>query len=84
MLVTGLLEPGGAGGLLLKATRFWPVCGLILLMAAMLPADVSATRPGLELDDPRVTPLWLRVTMQIRFMLWAWYVRQTARTRGLR
>jgi uncharacterized membrane protein len=56
---TGVLELAGAGGLLFDATRFWAACGLILLMAAMLPANVSAARRGIEIRGRPATPLWL-------------------------
>ena len=72
---TGILELAGAGGLLFDATRFWAACGLILLMAAMLPANVSAARRGIEIRGRPTTPLWLRVPMQILFVIWTWYVR---------
>jgi uncharacterized membrane protein len=75
ILATGVLELAGAGGLLFEATRFWAACGLILLLAAMLPANVSAARRGIEIRGRRVTPLWLRVPMQILFIIWAWYIR---------
>src|ERR1700740_2047860 len=42
VFATGVLELAGAAGLLFKPARFWAACGLILLMAAMLPANVSA------------------------------------------
>jgi len=72
---TGILELAGAGGLLFDATRFWAACGLILLMALMLPANVSAARRGIEIRGRPTTPLWLRVPMQILFVIWTWYVR---------
>jgi uncharacterized membrane protein len=72
---TGVLELAGAGGLLFNATRFWAACGLILLMAAMLPANMSAARRGIEIRGRPATPLWLRVPMQILFVIWTWYVR---------
>ena len=72
---TGILELAGAGGLLFDATRFWAACGLILLMAAILPANVSAARRGIEIRGRPTTPLWLRVPMQILFVIWTWYVR---------
>jgi len=75
VFITGVLELAGAAGRLLEATRFWAACGLILLMAAMLPANVSAARRRIELRGRRVTPLWLRVPMQVLFVAWAWYVR---------
>src|SRR5215510_6919612 len=75
VFVTGVMELAGAAGLLIKSTRFWAVCGLILLMLAMLPANISAARRGIELRGRRATPLWIRVPMQILFIIWAWYIR---------
>ena len=75
VFATGILELAGAVGLLVETTRFWAACGLILLMAAMLPANVSGARRGIEIRGHRVTPLWLRVPMQALFIVWAWYVR---------
>ena len=75
VFATGVQELAGAAGLLFDTTRFWAACGLILLMAAMLPANVSAVRRGIEIRGRRATPLWLRVPMQALFMVWAWYVK---------
>jgi uncharacterized membrane protein len=75
VFATGVLELAGAAGLVFEATRFWAACGLILLLAAMLPANISAGLRGTELRGRRVTPLWLRVPMQVLFVAWAWYVR---------
>jgi len=72
---TGVMELAGAAGLLFETTRFWAACGLILLMLAMLPANINAARRGIELRGRRPTPLWIRVPMQILFIAWAWYVR---------
>jgi uncharacterized membrane protein len=72
---TGVLELAGAIGLLFEPTRYWAACGLILLMATMLPANVSAARRGVHLRGRPPTPLWVRVPMQGLFMLWAWMVR---------
>lgn len=75
VLATGVLEIAGAAGLLFESTRFWAACGLMLLMVAMLPANVSAAHRELELRGRRVTPLWIRVPMQVLFVIWAWWVR---------
>ncbi|NYI04303.1 DoxX family protein [Allostreptomyces psammosilenae] len=42
--VTGVLEAVGAIGVLIPATTRWAAAGLILLMIAMFPANVSAAR----------------------------------------
>lgn len=73
--LTGVLELAGAIGLLIPATRPWAAYGLIALLAAMLPANISAARRGTLLRGKSPTPLWLRVPMQILFAAWAWMVR---------
>jgi uncharacterized membrane protein len=75
VLATGVLELAGAVGLLFGATRFWAALGLILLMAAMFPANISAALRKLQIRGRRVTPLWLRTPMQALFIAWAWWVR---------
>lgn len=72
---TGILELAGAAGLLFQTTRYWAAMGLILLLAALFPANVSAARRGIKLRGRLATPLWIRAPMQILFALWAWYVR---------
>jgi uncharacterized membrane protein len=67
VFATGMLELAGAAGLLFEATRFWAVCGLILLMAAMLPANVSAARRGIQLRAAK--PLRCGSGYQCRFCL---------------
>jgi uncharacterized membrane protein len=75
VFATGIAEFAGAVGLLIPATTFWAACGLIVLMAAMLPANISAARRGVLLRGRQATPLWLRVPMQVLFVVWAWSVR---------
>jgi uncharacterized membrane protein len=75
IFVTGIAELAGAAGLLIPATTFWAAVGLIVLMLAMLPANISAARRGVLLRGRAATPVWLRVPMQVLFILWAWTVR---------
>lgn len=75
VFVTGILEAAGAIGLLFQETRFWAALGLIVLMVVMLPANISAARRGIQLRGRAPTPLWIRVPMQVLFVVWAWAVR---------
>src|SRR5262245_33864577 len=75
VLLTGIAELAGAIGLLFTPTRFWAAIGLIFLMIAMLPANISAARRGVLLRGRPVTALWPRVAMQVIFIAWAWAVR---------
>ena len=72
---TGVLEFAGAVGLLLAPTRTWAAGGLILLLLAMFPANISAARRGVQLRGKAATPLWIRTPMQVLLIVWAWWVR---------
>jgi uncharacterized membrane protein len=73
--LTGLMELAGAVGLLFEATRWWAAWGVIALMFAMFPANVSAALRGIPFRGRRATPFWVRLPMQILFIVWAWFVR---------
>jgi uncharacterized membrane protein len=75
VFATGLAELAGAMGLLIEKTRLWAAFGLLVLLVLMLPANISAARRGVLLRGRRATPLWLRVPMQVLFIVWAWLVR---------
>jgi uncharacterized membrane protein len=72
---TGVAEFALAVGLMFPSTRFWAACGLIILLALMFPANVSAARRGTRIRNRQATPLWLRAPMQVLFIVWAWMVR---------
>ena len=75
VFVTGIAEALGAVGLLISTTRLWAVYGLIALLLAMLPANISAARRGVLLRGRPATQLWFRIPMQVLFIAWAWAVR---------
>lgn len=70
---TGVCELLGAAGLLIPRTRQIASVGLILLLIAVLPANVHAARSALSLNGAPVTPLWPRVVLQIVFILLVWW-----------
>ena len=72
--LTGVLEGLGAVGLLIPATRGLAGLCLVLLLVALLPANVSAARRGVPMRGRAPTPLLVRIPMQILFVgltLWA-------------
>jgi uncharacterized membrane protein len=70
---TGIFELLGAAGLLIPKFRELAGICLILLLLAMLPANVSAARRGVTVNGKPVTKLALRIPMQILFIvLIAW------------
>jgi uncharacterized membrane protein len=68
VFVTGLLEIAGAIGLLVPATRRLAAAGLALLLVVLFPANVSAARRGLTLRGKPVTPLPIRLPIQLLFL----------------
>jgi uncharacterized membrane protein len=75
VFLTGLAEFAGAVGLLIPSTRRLAAACLIILLAVMLPANISAARRGVLLRGRPATSLWLRVPMQLLFIAWAWAIR---------
>lgn len=72
--LTGILEVLGAVGLLIPATRGLAGLCLVLLLVALLPANISAARRGVPMRGRAPTPLRLRIPMQILFVgltLWS-------------
>ena len=70
---TGVCEILGAIGLLVPATRLTATIALIVMFAALLPANIRAGREGMTLRGKPVTPLVWRVPMQIVFVALTWW-----------
>ncbi|GHO48226.1 DoxX family protein [Ktedonospora formicarum] len=66
--VTGVLEVLGAVGLLLPMTRMAAGICLALLLIAMYPANLNASRKQIPLRGKPPTPFWLRLFMQIIYI----------------
>lgn len=66
--VTGLLEIAGAIGLLVPSTRRLAAWGLALLLILLFPANASAAKRGLTLRGKPVTPLAVRLPIQLLFL----------------
>jgi uncharacterized membrane protein len=73
---TGVCEIAGAIGLLVPELRRMTGIALILLFMALLPANIHAARAGLTLRGKPVTPLWLRIPMQLLFIVLTWWSTQ--------
>jgi uncharacterized membrane protein len=70
---TGLCEISGAIGLAMPELRRAAGIALILFFIAVLPANIHAARAGVTLRGRPATALWLRVPMQILFIVLAWW-----------
>ena len=81
---TGVLELGGAAGLLVPPVARAAAFGLIGLLAAMLPANVYAARQGLIVAGRPASSLVWRLPLQL-FWMWAlWWTTRSRERRGQR
>jgi uncharacterized membrane protein len=71
--LTGAFEIAGAIGLLVPRTRRIAGLCLVLLLAAMFPANVNAALNGIELAGRPPAELWLRTPMQLLYMALVWW-----------
>lgn len=71
--VTGILEMAGAIGLLIPQLRLAAAYCLMALLMAMFSANVHGARTGATLRGKPVTPLWLRLPMQVLFLAILWW-----------
>lgn len=63
--LTGIAEAAGAVGLLVPAVSRWAAICLALLLVALFPANVHAARSGATMGGRPVTPLALRLPLQL-------------------
>lgn len=70
---TGVCEVAGAIGLLIPALRVAAGWSLIVFFIAVLPANIYAARSGQTLGGKPVTPLVIRVPMQVVFIVLTWW-----------
>ncbi|GAA4019204.1 DoxX family protein [Hymenobacter fastidiosus] len=77
--LSGAAEIAGGLGLLLPATRRWASWGLIVLLAAVFPANVYMLQThGAGLPVP-LWALWLRLPLQLVLIGWVWWCGQEER-----
>lgn len=71
--LTGLFEIAGAVGLLIPRTRKLAGICLVLLLAALFPANVYAALSEIPLRGEAATPLWIRTPMQLLYIGMVWW-----------
>ena len=70
---TGICEILGAIGLLVPQTRRLAGVALVLLLVAVLPANIYAAQSGVTLRGAPATPLIPRVALQVLFIALVWW-----------
>jgi len=74
--LTGIAELAGAVGLLVPAVARWAAYGLILLLIALFPANVYASRIGHRIGGRPHTPMVFRLPLQLLWIGLLWWARQ--------
>lgn len=71
--LSGVFEIAGAVGLLIPRTRKLAGICLVLLLAALFPANVYAALNEIPLRGEAATPLWIRTPMQFLYIGMVWW-----------
>ena len=72
VLISGAAEIAGGIGVLLPQTRRVAAWGLVLLLIAVMPANIwMAQHPELYPNIP-LWAIWLRLPLQVPLIWWAW------------
>jgi len=72
VLISGAAEIAGGIGVLLPQTRRVAAWGIVLLLVAVMPANIwMAQHPELYPNIP-LWAIWLRLPLQIPLIWWAW------------
>ena len=72
-VIVGIAELAGGIGLLIPQTRVAAAWGIILLLIAVFPANIymlTSKGAGMKI---KMWFLWLRLPIQILFLVWAWW-----------
>lgn len=65
--ISGVFEILGGLGLMLTGTKFWAAIGLVLLLAAVFPANIYVALNNIQLGGVMSAPIyqWIRLPMQL-------------------
>jgi uncharacterized membrane protein len=72
--ISGVAEIAGAIGLLVPPLREWAAIGLIILLAAVFPANVHAAQSGHTIRGRPHTPMFIRAPLQMLRICLLWWV----------
>ena len=72
VLLSGAAEIAGGLGLLVPPTRRTAAWGIILLLIAVLPANVWMVQHPERYPNIPLWAMWLRLPLQLALIAWAW------------
>jgi len=72
VLISGAAEIAGGIGVLVPATRRAAAWGIVALLVAVFPANVTMLHEHHQFPQIPVWMLWARLPLQAPLLLWAW------------
>jgi uncharacterized membrane protein len=72
VLLSGAAEIAGGLGVLLPATRRTAAWGLVLLLIAVMPANIWMVQHPERFPGVPLWAMWLRLPLQLPLIWWAW------------
>jgi uncharacterized membrane protein len=72
VLISGAFEMLGGLGLLVPATRHLAAWGLVALLIAVFPANLTMVTDHAHFPGVPLWAAWLRLPLQLPLMWWAW------------
>jgi uncharacterized membrane protein len=72
VLLSGAAEIAGGLGVLVPATRRTAAWGLVLLLIAVMPANVWMVQHPERFPGVPLWAMWLRLPLQLPLIWWAW------------
>jgi uncharacterized membrane protein len=72
VLLSGAAEIAGGIGLLIPQTRRAAAWGIVLLLIAVFPANLSMVQHPDRFPDVPLWVSWLRLPLQLALIAWAW------------
>jgi uncharacterized membrane protein len=71
--LTGIAEIAGAVGLVTPGLARWAAYGLLMLLVAMFPANIHASRTGHSIGGQPPAPMALRLPIQLLWIALLWW-----------
>ena len=79
VLISGAAEMLGGAGILIPATRRPAAAGLIALLIAVFPANLTMITENQRFPTVPLWAAWVRLPLQLPLIYWAWrYTRENA------
>jgi uncharacterized membrane protein len=77
VLISGIAEIAGGLGLFFPQTRVAAAWGLVILLVAVMPANIWMAQHPERFSNIPMWAIWLRLPLQLPLIWWAWLYTKT-------